>query len=104
MNRFVVLPALYLVAAAVHADDEMQAGRRLFTEAAKPACAACHTLAAAQANGGIGPPLDELKPDAARVARALRTGVGAMPSYQTTLTDAQIELLARYVARATGAE
>ena len=45
--------------------------------------------------------LDELKPDAARVEQAVRQGVGVMPA-NTTLSDAQIKLLAQYVARATG--
>jgi cytochrome c6 len=63
----------------------------------------CHTLADAGAAGAVGPVLDELKPDAARVAKALRGGIGAMPSYQGKLSDEQITALATYVARATGA-
>ena len=69
-----------------------------------PPCALCHTLDAAGAAGAVGPSLDELKPDAERVATALRNGVGAMPSYRATLSDAQITLLARYVAQASGGE
>jgi sulfite dehydrogenase len=78
-------------------------GRELFTKTAVPACALCHTLADAGAAGAVGPVLDELKPDAARVAKALRGGIGAMPSYQDKLSDAQIAALAAYVAQATGA-
>jgi sulfite dehydrogenase len=63
----------------------------------------CHTLADAGAAGAVGPVLDELKPDAARVAKALRDGIGAMPSYQGKLSDAQIAALAAYVAQASGA-
>jgi sulfite dehydrogenase len=58
-------------------------------------------LAAANAAGKIGPSLDELKPDADRVARAVKQGVGVMPPYES-LTDEQIATLARYVARVTG--
>lgn len=97
--------ALALAARICSADDgvQMAQGKQLFTAGAKPACALCHTLEAAGASGTVGPPLDELKPDAQRVATALRNGVGNMPSYRATLTDAQIELLAHYVAKASGA-
>jgi sulfite dehydrogenase len=79
-------------------------GRRLFTGAAMPACAVCHTLAAAGSEGAIGPVLDELRPDAGRVARALRSGVGQMPSYRDKLSEAEIEALAAYVAKASGGQ
>ncbi len=69
-----------------------------------PACALCHTLKEAEAEGAIGPSLDDLKPDAARVAKALRNGIGQMPAYRDRLTEQQIETLSRYVARATGAQ
>lgn len=95
---------LALVASTASAADDAVLGKKLFTEQAVPACSVCHSLAHAGASGTLGPPLDELKPDATRVATALRNGVGAMPSYKATLSDAQIELLARYVARASGAQ
>lgn len=75
--------------------------RRLFTRDATPPCALCHTLADAGATGNVGPSLDELKPDAARVAQAVRTGFGAMPPYPK-LSDDEVQALARYVARASG--
>ena len=92
----------FLVGSAVAAEPEAayQLGRRLFTESAVPACAACHTLKEAGTEGNVGPVLDELKPDATRVAKALRNGIGQMPSYQASLTDAEIEALAQYVATA----
>ena len=39
-------------------------------------------------------------PDAARVAKALRTGIGQMPAFPQ-LTDAQVQALARYIEQAT---
>lgn len=80
----------------VHADEE---GRKLFTSVTPP-CALCHTLKDAGATGQVGPSLDELKPDAARVAKALRNGIGQMPAF-SHLTEAQIQALARYVEKAT---
>ena len=46
----------------------------------------------------------ELKPGASRVSKALRDGLGAMPSFKATLSEAEIAALSYYVARATGAE
>lgn len=84
------------------ADDtaQLQLGKALFTTQAVPACAVCHTLKDAGAAGEIGPVLDDLKPDAGRVAAALRNGIGQMPSYEGALNDTQIAALAAYVARA----
>jgi mono/diheme cytochrome c family protein len=76
-------------------------GRKLFLTGATPPCALCHTLADAGATGEIGPVLDEMKPDAAQVEKAIRHGLGVMPA-NTNLSDAQIKLLAEYVARVTG--
>ncbi len=89
-------------AGAARADDTT-AARELFTAKAAPPCGVCHTLKDAGAEGMVGPVLDELKPDAQRVLTALRNGIGAMPSYRDLLTPAQIESLARYVARVAGA-
>jgi mono/diheme cytochrome c family protein len=44
----------------------------------------------------------ELKPDAERVAKAIRNGIGQMPAF-STLTEQQIQAISQYVARATGA-
>ena len=88
------------------ADDArlLSQGKALFTGGAAPPCGLCHTLKDAGTSGAIGPPLDEIQPDAARVATALRNGIGAMPSYKATLKEEQIQALARYVAKASGGE
>ncbi len=95
-----------LLCLPVHAADDaaqMVLGKKLFTTVV-PACAVCHTLKDAEAEGAVGPVLDELKPDAARVAKALRDGIGSMPAYKTILSEEQIAALARYVSRASGGE
>lgn len=86
------------------ADDaaRMAQGKKLFTQAAKPPCAICHTLSDAGSTGTIGPVLDELKPDADRVSNVLHTGLGAMPSFKDTLSEEQIQALAYYVSHASG--
>ncbi|MGO4392932.1 cytochrome c [Variovorax sp. M-6] len=95
-----VLAGLWM--AGAHAQPATDEGRKLFLTGATPACALCHTLKKAGATGQIGPDLDELQPDAARVEKAIRNGIGPMPAFKS-LTDEQIRTLARYVASATGA-
>jgi cytochrome c6 len=82
------------------AQAKMELGRKIFTQMAVPQCGVCHTLADAGTNGTIGAKLEELKPDAARVAKAVRDGVGVMPPYRDTLTEEQIQAVAYYVSRA----
>lgn len=96
------LSTLLLAAGPALADDaaQMALGKKLFTTAT-PACAVCHTLKDAGAEGAIGPVLDELQPDADRVTRAMRNGIGSMPSFKGTLSDAEIAAVALYVSRAS---
>ena len=103
-RRFPPVLALLLgtgVPAGEPDEAQMELGRSVFTQIAQPSCAICHTLKDAGTTGTVGPSLDELNPDAERVALAVRKGVGVMPPYQNQLTDAQIEAVAAYVARAT---
>jgi cytochrome c6 len=80
------------------ANDEE--GKLLFLKGAAPACAICHALEAAGAAGAVGPSMNELKPDAARVMNALKNGIGQMPSY-SSLTPEQMKILSEYVAKAS---
>ena len=88
---------------SVQAQSSVDEARKLFVNGAPPlpACALCHSFKNAGATGQIGLDLDDLRPDADRVEKALRNGVGPMPSFKT-LTDAQIKGLAAYVAGAAG--
>lgn len=89
-------------AAAGRADEAQVAlGRKVFTEIAEPRCGLCHALADAGTAGEIGPALDALKPDAARVKAAVTNGLGAMPAFED-LTREQVEAVAAYVAAVTG--
>jgi DMSO/TMAO reductase YedYZ molybdopterin-dependent catalytic subunit/mono/diheme cytochrome c family protein len=76
-------------------------GKAVFTEQAQPACGACHTLADAGTNGAVGPNLNALAPDAARVQSAVTGGVGTMPSFEASLSEQQIQDVATYVFEAT---
>ena len=81
---------------------ELARGKELFTKI-QPACAVCHTLQAAGAEGQVGPVLDELKPDAGRVLRALKAGIGVMRSYAERMSEKDMQAVAQFVAHATGA-
>lgn len=97
-------PSANAQAAPASDEAQWQRGLEIFTKRATPACAVCHTLAAAGSEGQIGPVLDELKPDAARVRRVLQSGQGVMPSYAGKLSAEDMEAVAGFVARASGGE
>ena len=61
-------------------------------------CGSCHTLERAGTNGSVGPNLDDVKPDAATVEATVRAGQGTMPAFADTLSDAEIQAVAAYVA------
>lgn len=65
-------------------------------------CSGCHTLAAAGATGTVGPNLDQLKPPMAIVVKQVTDGGGVMPAFKATLTTAQINAVAQYVASSAG--
>jgi cbb3-type cytochrome c oxidase subunit III len=64
-------------------------------------CGSCHTLAAADANGTVGPNLDESKPAKELVVDRVTNGTGVMPSFKDTLSAEEIEAVADFVATAT---
>jgi cytochrome c553 len=74
-------------------------GKQIFTQS----CGTCHTLKDAGTNGNVGPVLDQLKPDKARVLNAIKTGgagSGAMPANIVTGKEAQA--VATYVSTVAG--
>jgi len=100
-----IASVLILVACRAATGSEAQRierGKQLFTEQAEPPCALCHTLKAANSSGKVGPNLDELKPDLEKLRKAVTNGLGAMPPYGETLSEADIEAVAAYVVDALG--
>lgn len=86
---------------AMVAGEDADPGLRVFETAG---CGSCHTLAAAQAAGKVGPNLDRSKPDVALVVQRVTNGQGGMPSFRGQLTPAQIDDVAAYVAANAGSE
>ena len=65
-------------------------------------CASCHTLAAANATGTIGPNLDDLQPTLQAALDQIAEGGGGMPAFADTLTTKQIQEVAKYVVESAG--
>ena len=64
----------------------------------KAMCGSCHALSDAETVGQIGPNLNELKPNSARVMNAVINGIGLMPPYEGTLSTQEIKAVAHYVS------
>lgn len=91
-------PAAPTTTAAAAASGDATAGKTVFANAG---CGGCHTLKAAGSSGNVGPNLDQLKPDAARVAHQVEVGGGAMPAFKGQLSPKQIQDVAAFVAAST---
>ena len=65
-------------------------------------CSSCHTLADAAATGTVGPDLDALKPDKAKVEAQVKAGGGAMPAFKDQLSAEEITAVSAYVADVAG--
>ena len=81
---------------SVKADPVFELGKNIFLEQGN--CATCHTLADAKSNGEIGPNLNQIKPDIARVISAVTNGIGVMPPYEGVLSMQEIKAVAHYVS------
>jgi mono/diheme cytochrome c family protein len=86
-------------AAALPPGADVAAGAKVFDSAG---CGACHTLAAAKANGQAGPNLDAKRPDFERVRAQVEHGGGGMPAFGGRITPAQIRDVAAFVATRAG--
>ena len=73
-------------------------GKQVFTQN----CGGCHTLADAGTNGQVGPVLDDLKPNKARVQRQVSNGGAKMPSFKDKLSADQIDAVSTYVSSVAG--
>ncbi|MGB2710837.1 MAG: cytochrome c [Conexibacter sp.] len=86
--------------ASIALTTQEQEGREIFGER----CASCHTLAAANADGKVGPNLDELRPPEALVLDAVEKGrlrgAGTMPA--ALVQGPEAEDVAAFVAAVAG--
>lgn len=91
------------IASASDEAAEYALGKKLFTIAVL-ACAICLTLKDAGSEGAVGPIPDKIKPNSARVNKALSNRLGNMPSYKALLSEAEIAVVSLYVVNASGVE
>ena len=93
-------PSAHASGAAIELNDEEQEGRQIFGVR----CASCHTLAAANADGKVGPNLDQLKPPEELVLDAIEQGrlrgSGTMPA--DLVQGPEAEAVAAFVAAVAG--
>ena len=83
----------------VSADPKMNLGLDVYNN--KAMCGTCHSLQDAGSDGEIGPNLDLLKPQLAKIIYAVTNGIGVMPSWEGILTAEEIEAVAYYVFNST---
>ncbi len=75
------------------------AGEEIF---ASSGCANCHVLAAAGAQGTVGPNLDEARPSAEETAEQVTNGGNGMPAFGDQLSPQEIQDVAAFVAQSAG--
>ena len=75
-----------------------EAGKPIF---ASSGCSACHTMKAANATGTVGPNLDDLKPELAKIESQVVNGGGGMPPFKGNLSNQQIADVSQYVYDST---
>ena len=80
-------------------EGDAAAGKAVFMA---QGCAACHTLADANASGKVGPDLDEVKPSSELVAERVTNGMGVMPSFKDRLSAEEIADVSAYVSSVAG--
>lgn len=95
----IAIVALALAGCGSKTTSNSSSGADVFKTAG---CANCHTLATAEANGRVGPNLDQIKPSEPIVERQVTSGGGGMPAFKGTLTAAQIKAVADYVSSNAG--
>jgi mono/diheme cytochrome c family protein len=69
-------------------------GAQVFASAG---CGGCHTFAAANATGSVGPDLDEVDVTFDEVVEQVTNGGGAMPAFGDELSEQEIQDVAAYV-------
>ena len=79
-------------------ESKMIKGLEIFNETA--ACAGCHTMKAAGAEGNVGPNLDTIDLTLESVVDMVTYGLGVMPAYgeDEILTKEEIAIVSFYVA------
>ena len=84
---------------ATGATGDPEAGADVY---AAEGCGGCHTFAAAESSGTVGPDLDRSSIDFAGAVQQIRNGGGGMPPFGQELSDEQIANVAAFVVERRG--
>ena len=103
--RFLLIILFYFIISIQNtiADEaKMLKGLEIFNETA--ACAGCHTMKAAGAEGNVGPNLDTIDLTLESVIDMVTYGLGVMPAYgeDEILTKEEIDIVSFYVVNSAG--
>ena len=98
-NHTTAAAPAYAAPSTIPGNANASAGTKVFAQAG---CGGCHTLAAANAHGQLGPNLDTLRPVYDQVRAQVRHGGGSMPAFAGKLTPQQIRDVAAFVASSSG--
>ena len=99
ISFFVLLALFFFNSSFLNADSKMDLGLEVYNNKAQ--CGVCHALQAAGSEGNIGPNLDQLKPQMAKIVFAVTNGIGVMQAWEGILTYEEIEAVAYYVFSST---
>ena len=108
VRKFTVLVAMLVLALGATAcggddggDSTVASGIDVFKDAG---CGNCHTFSAADANGPVGPNLDNLDLTVERVSEQVTNGGGGMPPFSGKLSEAEIQAVSEFVANGGGSQ
>tara|TARA_B100001996_G_scaffold86983_1_gene64358 strand:- start:164 stop:475 length:312 start_codon:yes stop_codon:yes gene_type:complete len=82
-----------------HSDEKFDLGKDIFLNVAS--CGTCHSLKDAGTVANVGPNLNDIKPDIARVTNSVTNGIGVMPSFLGILSEKEINSVAYYVSESS---
>jgi mono/diheme cytochrome c family protein len=82
------------------AEGDPVAGKEVFLGGS--GCGGCHTLADAGTTGAVGPNLDETQPSYDLVVDRVTNGLGGMPAFSSSLSEADIQNVAAYISSVAG--
>ena len=94
--RLIFLIIFILFSTRLVADEIFDKGKQIFLNSGN--CATCHSLKDAGSVANVGPSLDEIFPEMARVKMAVTNGIGVMPAYLGILSDDEIDAVSFYVS------
>lgn len=94
-------PPVIETPAASSMPGDPEAGRQVWD---RNGCGTCHTLAAAQADGTVGPSLDEVSLTSGQIVERVKAGKDSMPAYAALLAAQEIADVSQFVLLSASGE